>query len=422
MTSELRRTCLYNTHHEAGASFTNFGGWDMPLRYSSDVGEHHAVRRRAGIFDLSHMGELSINGPEAAQALDYALVGSVSTVPLGRAKYMMICHPNGGIMDDLIVYHLGDDHYMVVPNAGNRERVAAAIIERCADFDCTVEDVSLSTALIAVQGPLAVHIMAPAITKAEIYPAAMRPVAKTDGVIDDNSHEPIHLDGNGLTAYLRYYAACNAVIDGCPVVVARTGYTGEDGFEVFCSTDDAAKLWSVFMAIGSQIDPIDHGIPESGPALVPCGLASRDSLRLEAGMPLYGHELSDELTPFDAGLATVIKEEGDFVGKEALEQRACHEGRAETYVLVALVGEGRRAARAGYEVYSADHGDEPVGVVTSGLLSPTLGYPIALVRMMPYTSHEPTWPAGAVVEVDVRGKRMPMHVVTPPFYKRPKKA
>ena len=293
----LRTTPLHRVHTALGASFTDFGGWQMPLRYTSDLAEHHAVRRSAGIFDLSHMGEVKVAGPEAGAALDHALVGALSAVAVGRARYTMIVSPSGGVIDDLIVYHVGDEEYLVVPNAGNRERVAAELVTRCAGFDCTIEDISLRTCLIAVQGPRAQEVLVGVVESGAAMPGALRPL---EGSEEENCGPDV-LCGPTLLERLRFYAAVRATAAGHSVLLARTGYTGEDGFELFCGAEDAVDLWTVITSAAAALEPtVIDGEPV--PALTPCGLAARDSLRLEAGMPLYGHELHEGMTPYDAGL------------------------------------------------------------------------------------------------------------------------
>src|SRR6478752_6625890 len=303
-------TALYEEHKKLGASFTDFGGWQMPLKYSSELAEHHAVRKSAGLFDLSHMGEVWVTGPEAAAFLDYALVGKISAMAVGKAKYSLICQEDGGIIDDLITYRRGDEKFLVVPNAGNAKVVAAALAERAANFDVTVEDVSAETSLIAVQGPKAEAILL------RLVPAAQ----------------------HGLVTELKYYAAVEVPFmfggGSQELLLARTGYTGEDGFEIFVANDDAAALWQALIAIAEEGE------------LTPAGLASRDSLRLEAGMPLYGNELSLEGDPFAAGLGPVValSKEGDFVGKAALAaKKEAGAGTTSGRRLVGLKGKGRRA-------------------------------------------------------------------------------
>src|SRR6478609_2547641 len=373
-------TALYEQHKKAGASFTDFGGWQMPLKYESELAEHHAVRNAAGLFDLSHMGEVWVSGPDAAAFLDYALAGKLSAVAIGKAKYSLICQEDGGIIDDLISYRRGEDKYLVVPNAGNAAVVAAALAERAGSaqeggFDVTVEDVSAETSLIAVQGPNAEAILL------TLVPA----------------------EQHVLVINLKYYAAVEVQINGQDLLLARTGYTGEDGFEIYIPNEDAAGLWEALLETGAG-----HG-------LIPAGLACRDSLRLEAGMPLYGNELSREGNPYAAGLGPVVSltKESDFVGKEALTAiKAAGVGSSIGQKLVGLKGAGRRAARAHYPVLKDG---TLVGEVTSGQPSPTLGYPVA----MAYVDIEHAAP-GTAPDIDLRGKAEPFEVVALPFYKRQK--
>ncbi|MBZ6107838.1 glycine cleavage system aminomethyltransferase GcvT [Streptomyces olivaceus] len=374
--TELRRTALDATHRALGATMTDFAGWDMPLRYGSERDEHVAVRTRAGLFDLSHMGEITVTGPQAAELLNFALVGNIGSVKPGRARYTMICREDGGILDDLIVYRLGDTeagslHYMVVANASNAQVVLDALTARAAGFDAEVRDDHDAYALLAVQGPEASGIL--------------------KGLTDAD------LDG------LKYYAGLPGTVAGVPALIARTGYTGEDGFELFVQPAHAVELWEALTRAGE------------GVGLVPCGLSCRDTLRLEAGMPLYGHELSTALTPFDAGLGRVVKfeKEGDFVGRAALAEAASQAEQSPPRVLVGLVAEGRRVPRAGYQVVS---GGAVVGEVTSGAPSPTLGRPIA----MAYVDPTHAAPGTAGVGVDIRGSHEPYEVVALPFYKRQK--
>ncbi|SFO90085.1 aminomethyltransferase [Amycolatopsis arida] len=367
-----RQSPLHEVHAALDASFTDFAGWSMPLRYRSELAEHKAVREAAGIFDLSHMGELEVRGPEAAGALDHALVGNLSGVKPGRARYTMLCHDTGGVLDDLVVYRLAEDRYLVVANASNTAVVASELRDRAHGYSAEVVDSSADTALIAVQGPRAAEIVG--------------------GVLDS-----VELEG-GLPA-LKYYASTPAVVRGHELLLARTGYTGEDGFELFVPAAEAADVWRVLTEAGEP-----HG-------LRPAGLASRDTLRLEAGMPLYGNELTVRTTPFDAGLGRVVKfdKPGDFVGRAALEKRRDEPDRR---VLVGLRGAGRRAPRHGYRVLD---GEREVGEVTSGALSPTLGHPIA----MAYVNAGLREP-GTALSVDVRGRTEPVEVVALPFYSRAK--
>ncbi|HEX9553425.1 MAG TPA: glycine cleavage system aminomethyltransferase GcvT [Streptosporangiaceae bacterium] len=370
----LQRTPLAAVHAGLGATMTEFAGWLMPLRYASETAEHNAVRKAAGLFDLSHMGELMITGDGAAAALDYALVGEASAIKPGRARYTMICAPDGGVIDDLIVYRLAESQYLVVANASNATVVAAELAERSDGRGAEVRDRTADYALIAVQGPRAAAIVAS--------------LTSTD------------LD------QVRYYASYQATIAGSEALLARTGYTGEDGFEIFVGPEDAAPLWQALTDAGR------------GVGLVPAGLAARDSLRLEAGMPLYGNELGRDVTPYDAGLGRVVNldKPGDFVGRAVLAARA---QAAPTRVLVGLAGQTRRVPRHGYSVL---WNGEPCGTVTSGAPSPTLGRPIAMAYVtaeMAAEARSATGTSEGRLAVDIRGSAEPAELVPLPFYKRP---
>lgn len=386
--TDPRTTPLHERHQELGASFTDFGGWLMPVRYSSDLAEHHAVRRAAGLFDISHMAEFVIAGPEAAAFLDYALAGAISPMRVGRAKYSLVLAESGGIIDDVIVYRLADERFLVISNAGNRDAVAAAFDERSEGFTAPegagaggqlvpstnahlVEDVTDDYALIAVQGPVA------------------RPILEaTDGVTGVSP----------ALADLGYYAWSAGEFRGAPLFIARTGYTGEDGFELLISVSHARELFDAVLEAGQSHD------------LVPAGLASRDTLRLEAGMPLYGHELSLDTVPAQAGLGRVVAlAKDDFVGRAGLASVVA----VDAPVLVGIVAEGKRAGRAGYALYDTAEGGEPVGEITSGALSPTLGHPIAMAYVAPGASQPDT-----TLFIDVRGTRIPATVTALPFYRR----
>ena len=335
----------------------------MPVRYGSDIDEHHSVRNGCGLFDISHMAEIRVTG-QAEEFLDYALISKLSEIENGRAKYSMICAEDGGIIDDLIVYRLDDDEFMIVANAGNHHQVVEALKERLTNFpNTTVTDESGQWSLVALQGPLTKEVLGP--------------------LVDVD-----------LTV-LKYYSIAAAALGGQDVYLARTGYTGEDGFEIFIS-GNPSEIWQLLV---------------SQEGVTPCGLACRDTLRLEAGMPLYGHELTRDLTPFSANLGKVIRfDKAEFVGKQALENAKRPDKK-----LFGLKGEGRRAARADYEVFMPG-GEDAIGTITSGVLSPTLQEPIALALMDSSLGLE----VGGEVEADVRGTRIIYKVVELPFYKRKK--
>ncbi|MEU7645739.1 glycine cleavage system aminomethyltransferase GcvT [Streptomyces huasconensis] len=377
MSTAPRLTALDGVHRALGATMTDFAGWDMPLRYGSERDEHNAVRTKAGLFDLSHMGEITVTGPEAVDFLNFSLVGNIGSIGVGRARYTMIVAEDGGILDDLIVYRLGEaeaPEYMVVANASNAQVVLDTLTARADSFDVEVRDDRDAYALLAVQGP-----ESPGILK-----------SLTDADLDN----------------LKYYAGLPGTVAGVPALIARTGYTGEDGFELFVSPGDAEKLWNALMEAGTPV------------GMVPAGLSCRDTLRLEAGMPLYGHELTAELTPFDAGLGRVVKFEktsqaDSFVGREALAAAAERAESAPPRKLVGLIAEGRRVPRAGFSVVADG---KVIGEVTSGAPSPTLGKPIA----MAYVDAEHAAPGTPGVGVDIRGTHEPYEVVALPFYKRQK--
>ncbi len=372
--SPARSTPLTSVHKQLGASLTDFAGWLMPLRYGSETAEHNAVRNAAGLFDLSHMGEFAVTGRDAAAALDYALTGEPSALKPGRARYTMIVAEDGGVIDDLIVYRLAETEFLIVANAANTAAVGAALTARAAGYEATLADRTEEYALIAIQGPRAAAILAP-LTSADL-------------------------------AEVKYYASYPAQVAGRGVLLARTGYTGEDGFEIFAAPEDAEHLWAELSKAGA------------GDGLIPAGLAARDTLRLEAGMPLYGNELGADLTPFDAGLGRVVKLEkpGGFVGRDALARRAQEEPARR---LVGLTLQSRRVPRHGYAVLWAG---QPVGAVTSGAPSPTLGVPIAMAYVRPDVAAaaiDPTTAGTAELTVDVRGRAEPATLVELPFYRRP---
>ncbi len=367
----MTATPLLDEHRGLDAHFTDFAGWQMPLKYGSELAEHHAVRSAAGLFDLSHMGEIAVTGPQAGAALDHALVGELSKVAVGRAKYSLLCDVDGGIIDDLIVYRITREDFLVVANAANTTVVARELTARATGFDAVVDDQSAATALIAVQGPAAV------------------------GIVSSLAADPEAVSG------LRYYAVIDAVVANVDVLLSRTGYTGEDGFELYVPNADAVGLWRALLETTVAVGGL------------PAGLACRDTLRLEAGMALYGNELTRDTNPYAAGLGRIVAlgEEPagrDFVGRAALQRLST---QAPERVLVGLAGAGRRAARAGYAVQA---GDAPIGIITSGILSPTLGHPIALAYV-----DAPAAEIGATVLVDIRGKAVPYEVVALPFYRRP---
>ena len=372
----MRRTALFEEHLELGARMVDFAGWEMPVQYAGVIEEHRAVRTGAGIFDLGHMGEIWVRGPRAGAALDRALVSLPSALNPGRAQYSIAVNESGGMIDDLLVYRVADEEWLVVANASNAERVAALLAQRIGTT-ANVSDESASTAMIAVQGPRSGDLV-----------ANLFDVEEADAV-----------------RALRNYAcrSSEVLIGGmrAPLLVARTGYTGEDGFEFYLASDHAVSLWRALLT------PDTSGAP----APQPIGLGARDTLRLEAGMPLFGNELREELTPFDVGLGRVVKfNKGEgVVGDAALTARAAAGARAGR-ALVGLKITGRGIARRGYEVHQPDGG--LIGHITSGTHSPTLGYPIALADLDASAS---PYPVGEPLDVLIRGERVAAVVTGVPF-------
>ena len=358
------RTPLFELHRELGATLIDFHGWEMPVRYGSIPTEHAAVRTSAGLFDLCHMGRLEIAGPDAVAWLDRVLTASVAQVPAGGAKYALICNEGGTIIDDAIFYRTGGSILLVV-NASNREAVLEWLIAHKGTCDATLVDHTFDEAMIAIQGQEAVACLERVVTLE-----------------------------NAQWSGLRYYSIAAATAYGRPVWVARTGYTGENGFEIYLRAEDASRLWSDLLE-------------SSGGALSPIGLGARDTLRLEAGMPLYGNDIDTTTDPFEAGLGFAVHlDKGDFVGREALAERR----EAVSRRLVGLRMAGRRPARGGMSILA---GDAVVGGVTSGSPSPTLGVPIALGYVA--TS---ALDGGADLTIDVRGRHEPATVESLPFFSR----
>ena len=363
----LRQTPLHDVHVQLGARMVPFAGFEMPVQYTSILEEHRTVRSAVGLFDLSHMGEVHVGGPEALAFARYAVVSDPGALEPGQAQYSMLCTDEGGIIDDLILYR-AEDGYLIVCNASNREAVVAhlAALQARGDFDATIDDRSERTALLAPQGPLAAQLLA--------------------GLTD--------LD----LASLGNYRSTRGEVAGVDCLVARTGYTGEDGFELFCDGRRAVALWGALVMAGAPL------------GLQPCGLGSRDTLRLEAGMPLYGNELDLTVNPYEANLGRVVKmEKGEFVGRAALSAVQQAGPRRK---LVGLVMRDNAIARHGYPVQIAGR---DVGVVTSGSLSPTLDERIAM-------AYVPADEAGVGGEVAVVVRERPYRAeqVKLPFYRRPK--
>lgn len=364
MTEPLQRTPLYDEHRSLGARLIAFAGYEMPVQYTGVVKEHQAVRERAGLFDVSHMGELWLRGPRALEVVSGLVTNAIEGLGVGRAKYTVVCNERGTILDDVIVYRAGEEEYLVVCNASNREKIATHFAN-AAEGRAEFADQSDATALIALQGPAAV-----AVAKDAGAPQAM-------------------LD-------LSPFSLGPAELAGVRVIAARTGYTGEDGFELFCTNEDAPRLWRALLEAGAP-----HGI-------APAGLGARDTLRLEAGFPLYGNEIDETTHPYEANLGWVVKLDHDFIGREALE-RIKAEGNTRKLVGFEMVGRG--IARNGYSI--VDESGAAIGVVTSGSPGPTVGKNIGL-GYVPVNMTEP----GTRIGISIRDKIVEAVVVKTPFYKR----
>jgi aminomethyltransferase len=361
-TTPLLRTPLYETHVAAKARMVPFGGWDMPVQYAGVLNEVKAVREGVGVFDVSHMGRVRIHGKGALGLLQRLAVSDVAALPEdgGAAQYSLFCLESGGIIDDVIIYRLGREEFLVVVNASNREKDLSWIRRHAVDNGVAIEDETEITALIAVQGPGAISL------------------------VDQISDRDITM--------IPRFGVDETVIVNVQAIAARTGYTGEDGVELFCRTSDADRLWAALVEMGG----------------VPCGLGARDTLRLEAALPLYGHEMDEHVTPFEARLSWVVKtdKKDDFLGKRAL---ADLKSRPRRKVLVGLEMEGRGIPREGYPLMA---GEDLVGHVTSGTFSPTRGKGIALARVD--ASHGGK---GTCLDVVIREARHSARVVGLPFYK-----
>jgi aminomethyltransferase len=357
-----KRTSLYGCHLELGGKLVPFAGYLLPVQYSGVIAEHMAVRARAGLFDVSHMGEVMFTGRDALANLQRLLSNDFRNMPDGRVRYTLMCNDAGGIVDDLVVYRFGDEKYMLVVNAANRAKDVSWMMERLVG-DVAMEDISDGVAQIALQGPA------------------------SDGILRrlaDESRIP-----------KKYYTFIDGVdVGGVKCLVSQTGYTGEKGYELYVSDSDAPELWRKLLEAGRDL------------GLAPAGLGARDTLRLEAGMPLYGHEMNDEITPFEADLAFGVKmDKGDFIGRRALTGREKPARRR-----VGLQMTGRGIARENETVYADG---KAIGRTTSGTHCPYLGRAAAMALL-----DEPYAAAGGTAEVEVRGRRIAAEIVQLPFYKR----
>lgn len=362
--SPLKRTPLYDQHRALGARLVEFGGWEMPVQYSSISDEHRAVRSKVGLFDVSHMGEFKVEGSGSLAFLQYLVPNDVSRLAIGQALYTQLCLPSGNVIDDLLIYHLAENQYMLVVNAGNIEKDFAWVKSQAESFDVQLENQSDTTSLLALQGPLAQEILQP-LTEVNL-------------------------------ADIRYYHFVQGMVDGVNCIISRTGYTGEDGFELYCPPTDVVKLWIDLLAAGQPA------------GLIPAGLGARDTLRLESGFCLYEHELDEKTNPLEARLGWTVKlDKGDFIGRAALQQ-AKEQGLQKKLVGVELLDRG--VPRGGYAIYD---GDQQIGYLTSGAPGLTVNKNIA----MGYVD-VPHAVVDQPIQIDIRGRHLAARIVPLPFYKR----
>jgi aminomethyltransferase len=374
-TPTIRKTALYPVHRQLGAKMVEFSGWEMPVEYPSAGGiiaEHMTVRTRAGIFDVSHMGDIRLAGPEALAAVQHISMNDASRLAVGQARYSALLYPQGTFVDDVIVHRLGEEEYLLVINAGTREKDFSWVRDNTRQFNCRVENLSDEFTQIAIQGPKGVNLLQ-------------------------------KLTDADLSAVKFYWVTRGTVCGLKNILIARTGYTGEDGFEIYVPSDEttSTRVWNEVLRAGEEF------------AVVPCGLGSRNTLRLEAKLPLYGHEISDTINVWEAGLDRFCKmEKSDFIGRMALE-KAKAEGVSRTLVGLEMIDRG--IARDGYRVLDQNGGE--IGYITSGSPAPFLKKNIALAYV------PPTFAAvGTGLHVEIRGRGVKAQVVLTPFYRKPKKA
>jgi aminomethyltransferase len=361
----LKTTPLNSIHRSLGAKMIDFGGWDMPVHYASLLEEHHAARQRVGLFDVSHMGEIEIRGTGALRLVNYVTTNDASRLHTGQVQYSGLLYEHGGFVDDILVHKVADDHYFLCVNASNQDKDYQHIVTRN-QFDATVENAGSRYAQLAVQGPRAMD------TLQKLTPVDLAPIP--------------------------YYHFTDNVVSGAPARIARTGYTGEDGFEIYLSPADAPRIWEEILAAGAVF------------GIKPCGLGARNTLRLEAAMALYDHEIHASITPWEANLGWIVKmDKGDFIGRDALARQ---KDKGITRKLVGFEMIARGIGRDGYEVCVDGAG---AGWVTSGGPSPTLNKNIGLCYL-PCTYAE----AGRGIQVMVRGQAVDAVTVPTPFYKRTK--
>lgn len=360
----MLETPLHAWHQSHGAKMMEFGGWDMPIQYTAITPEHHAVRRAAGLFDIAHMGRLKFTGSDAERFLNHITTNDVRALRTGQIQYSLVTNETGGVLDDILVYRFAD-YWLLVVNASNRTKILDWIETQRAGFNFAVEDLTPTWFMLALQGPLSVALLSP------------------------HCSSPI--------GDMTYYTGMEAKVLGQSAIVTRTGYTGEDGFEVTLPASHAIPLWETLLNAGR-----DQGV-------LPAGLGCRDTLRLEAAMPLYGHELNETTDPFTAGLAFAVKlDKGPFIGREALIVAKANTARQKRIGLELAI---KRIAREGTEVFNGQ--GTKVGHVTSGTASPTLDKSIAMAYVTPDVAA-----VGTELEVDIRGQRVAAKVVKLPFYRR----
>ncbi len=369
--ANLATTPLFGWHQAHGARFAEFAGYSMPIQYSTIVAEHEATRNNAAVFDISHMGRFRLEGPQAEALLDHTLTRRVAGMELGQIRYSLICNEDGNILDDVLLYSLetpsSHPYFLLVVNAGNRSKIWNWLERQLSEFpQVQMTDTTEQTAMIAVQGPQAMSVCKP------LFPEHVQNLGYYRGRVTEQMHKPC--------------------------IVSRTGYTGEDGLELIIRKEDAERVWENLMLSGRKV------------GIMPAGLGARDTLRLEAAMPLYGHEIDENTNPMQAGLSFAVQfKDRDFIGKAAL-LRAKDDSQAP--VRVGLMLDGKRAARQEARIFDMD--SRCVGVVTSGSFSPTLQQPIAMAYIAPNLNTP-----GTVVDVDIRGSRTSGRVVPLPFYSRP---
>jgi aminomethyltransferase len=373
----IRKTALNAIHRQMGAKMVDFNGWDMPVEYPAAIGcgiinEHMAVRNGVGIFDVSHMGDIRLAGPQALAAVQHISMNDASKLAIGQAQYSALLYPHGTFVDDVIVHRLGEEEYLLVINAGTREKDFNWVRDNTCQFDCAVENLSDDFTQIAIQGPKGVDVLQ-------------------------------KLTDTNLAAVKFYWVTRGTVCGLKNILIARTGYTAEDGFEIYVPSDEAisARVWNEILEAGKEF------------GIVPCGLGARNTLRLEGKLPLYGHEISDTINVWEAGLDRFIKmEKPEFIGRAALES-AKSAGVKRTLVGLEMVGRG--IARDEYKV--TDENGRQIGYVTSGSPAPFLKKNIALSYVPPEFAA-----IGTTVKVEIRGQGVEAKVVPTPFYKRPKKS